>query len=64
MADQAQIDAADRKARLALLEQIQKSAEGTTSAGVLERLAYAYAMTAGAAYGKLPGGPTNISVSK
>jgi hypothetical protein len=58
-----QIDAAERDAKLVLLEQIKKSAAATTSASALERLAYAYSLTVGGAFGKLPGGPTNITSS-
>jgi hypothetical protein len=63
MADQDQIDAAARDAKLVLLEQIKKSAASTTIASALERLAYAYSLTVGGAFGKLPGGPTQITTS-
>ena len=64
MADQTQVDAAELDAKLTLLEQIKQSADATTVASNLERLAYAYALTVGASFGKLPGGPTNVNVSK
>jgi hypothetical protein len=64
MADQAEVDAAELDARLTLLKQIKESANGTTSANLLERLSYAFALTTSAAYGKPPGGPTHVNVTK
>ena len=59
-----QIDTAADEAKLALLKQIKKTAESTTSSNYLQSLGYAYALVVGAAVGKLPGGPTNVNVSK
>jgi hypothetical protein len=64
MANQDDIDAAARDTRAALLKQIKESAESSKVASHLERLAYAYALTVGAAYGKPPGGLAHLDISK
>lgn len=61
MADMDQIDAAERDAKLALLQQIKTMASGAPNAQTVERLAYAYALTVGGAFGKLPGGPVHTT---
>jgi len=59
-----QLAEAQEAAKLALLKQIAKQAEGTGNASTVERLAYAYALTVGGSPGKLPGGPFQVNVSK
>ncbi|BBX69593.1 hypothetical protein [Mycolicibacterium psychrotolerans] len=61
---QDQITEASEAAKLAILRRIEKLASGTNSGSTLQSLGYAYALVVGAAHGYLPGGPTDVNVSK
>ncbi|MHC9292038.1 hypothetical protein ACRCUN_06195 [Mycobacterium sp. LTG2003] len=54
---------AEEAAKVALLESIKASAEGTRVASYLKDLAFAYALTVGAKWGQLPGGGIDVDVS-
>ncbi|WBP93861.1 hypothetical protein O6072_22960 [Mycolicibacterium neoaurum] len=59
-----QIAEAQQAAKLAILRRIEKQASSTNSSSSVQSLGYAYALVVGAAPGYLPGGPTDINVSK
>lgn len=64
MASTDELNAAEREARLALLQQIKTTAGNISTASSLKDLAAAFALTVGARWGELPGGGIDVKVSK